>query len=171
MNRKPLLRSAVTATLLCFAALGGAAGCRGKSTTATVPAEEARRLLLDRNWLDRLPQTPQDRLHVFRFVPAMGGGVYQDRTLFAGSFELFTFDHDGETLHFHLHHTGEEHTAGYTIERLPVGNDNPLELHLHINDTPRGPADYYSIRGMQVAASETDLEQSLQKLWPQTPSK
>ena len=166
MNRMPTFRSVVPVSLLCLAAVG-AAGCRSKPTATAVPAEEARRLLLDRNWLDRLPQTPHDRLHVFRFVPAMGGGVYQDRTLFAGSFELFTFDHDGETVHFHLHHTGEERTAGYTIERLPLGGDDTLELHLHIKDTPRGPADYYSIRGMQSAANEKELEQGLQKLWPQ----
>lgn len=162
MNRTSPLRSAVTVSLLCFAALG-AAGCRGKSA-ATVPADEARGLLLDRNWLDRLPQTPYDRLHVFRFVPSMGGGVFQDRTLYAGHFELFNFDHDGQTIHFHLHHTGEEHASGYTIERLPVGSQDPLELHLHIDDTPRGPADYYSIRGMQ-ARSDKDLEQDLSKLW------
>ena len=91
----------------------------------------------------------------------MGGGVYQDRTLYAGTFELFTFDHDGERIRFHLHHTGQEASAGYTIDRM-LG-DGPLELHLHIADSPRGPHDYYSIRGMQ-ARSEAELETSLRSL-------
>lgn len=156
--------TAVTGSLLCLAAL--TAGCRGKPAAASLPAEEARQLLLDRNWLDRAPETAHDRLHVFRFVPSMGGGVYQDRTLFAGQFELFTFDHDGQTIRFHLHHTGEERSAAYTIDRLPA--DSSLELHLHIEDSPRGPADYYSLRGMHGAGSEKELEQTLQKVWPQT---
>ncbi|MFO0574431.1 MAG: hypothetical protein U1A78_10550 [Polyangia bacterium] len=139
-----------------------AAGCSGKAKTAALPPEEAQRLLLDRNWLDRLPESPSDRLHVFRFVPSMGGGVYQDRTLYAGTFELFTFEHDGQHIRFHLHHTGQEASAGYTIDRL--AGDGPLELHLHIADSPRGPQDYYSIRGMQ-AAGEAALESGLRSLF------
>jgi hypothetical protein len=138
------------------------AGCSGKSKPAALPPEEAQRLLLDRNWLDRLPESPTDRLHVFRFVPSMGGGVYQDRTLYAGTFELFTFEHDGQHIRFHLHHTGQEASAGYTIDRM-LG-DGPLELHLHISDSPRGPHDYYSIRGMQ-ATGEAALETSLRSLF------
>ena len=156
--------AAVTGSLLCLAAL--TAGCRSKPPAATLPTAEASRLLLDRNWLDRVPESAHDRLHVFRFVPSMGGGVYQDRTLFAGQFELFTFDHDGQTIRFHLHHTGEERSAAYTIDRLP--DDGSLELHLHIEDSPRGPTEYYRLRGMHSASIEKELEQALQKLWPQT---
>lgn len=147
-------------------ALSGASGCSSKKI-ATVPADEAQRLLLDRNWLDRVPQTPRERLHVFRFVPSMGGGVYQDRTLFAGTFELFSFEHDGQRIRFHLHHTGEEASAPYTIERLP--GDNPLDLHLHIVDSPRGPHDYYSLRGMQARSpgptQAADLDAELRSLF------
>ena len=153
--------SAVTGSLLCLIALG--AGCSGKPRAAALPPEDAQKLLLDRNWLDRLPETAHDRLHVFRFVPSMGGGVYQDRTLFAGQFELFNFDHDGQTIRFHLRHTGEERSVAYTIDRVP--EDGPLELHLHLEDSPRGPADYYSPRGMHGGGSENDLEPALQQLW------
>jgi hypothetical protein len=152
---------------LC-AGLAALSGC-SKARPAAVPTDEAQRLLLDRNWLDRVPQTPRDRLHVFRFVPAMGGGVYQDRTLFAGTFELFSFDHDGERIRFHLHHTGEEASARYTIERM--AGDGPYDLHLHITDSPRGPHDYYSLRGMQArtaarsAAGSDELEAELRSLF------
>ena len=86
---KPLrIAATVSLSVLCLAA---STGCR-KPAATTVPEEEAQKLLLDRNWIDRLPQTPHERLHVFRFVPSMGGGVYQDRTLFAGHF----YDPDGD---------------------------------------------------------------------------
>lgn len=155
------------ALLLPLLSIGGVASLSGcsKSQQQLVPAQQAQSLLLDRNWIDRLPESPRDRLHVFRFVPTMGGGVFQDRTLFAGHFELFTFDHDGDTIRFHLHHTGDEHKSGYTIDRLPErspdGSPNPLELHLHLSDTPRGPSDYYSIRGM----NGHDFDEALRSLY------
>jgi hypothetical protein len=160
----PLLRHAVTGTLFCLVAVG-VAGCHRKPATTAVAPDEARQLLLDRNWVDRLPETAQDRLQVFRFVPSMGGGVFQDRTLYAGQFELFNFDHDGESIQFHLRHTGEERTTHYTIERLPAGDDSPYDLHLTLSDSPRGAHDYYSIRGMHGAAQEKALEEGLRNLW------
>lgn len=159
-------RSIVLSLSLGLLALSGSAGCSGKKLAA-VPADEAQRLLLDRNWLDRVPETARDRLHVFRFVPSMGGGVYQDRTLFAGTFELFSFEHDAQRIRFHLHHTGEEASARYTIERLP--GDSPLDLHLHIEDSPRGPHDYYSLRGMQARSpgqnQTADLDAELRAIF------
>lgn len=159
-------RSILLALSLGLMALSSGSGCSSKKLAA-VPTDEAQRLLLDRNWLDRVPETARDRLHVFRFVPSMGGGVYQDRTLFAGTFELFSFEHDGQRIRFHLHHTGEEASARYTIERMP--GDSPLELHLHIVDSPRGPHDYYSIRGMQARGpgqtQAADLDTELQSIF------
>lgn len=61
------------------------------SGSKAVDRDEAARLLIDRNWIDVMPTSHDDRLHVFRFTPKMGGGVFQDRTVFRGEFELFTF--------------------------------------------------------------------------------
>ena len=51
----------------------------------------------------------------------------------------------------------------YTID--PVPDNSALEPHLHLDGSPRGPADYYSPRGLHGAGSEKDLEPALQKLW------
>jgi hypothetical protein len=158
------LRYAATLPALCLALLGS--GCHSRPSATAVPGEEAHKLLLDRNWIDRLPESSRDRLHVFRFVPSMGGGVYQDRTLYAGLFELFSFDHDGEAIRFHLHHTGELRSAGYTIERLPAGDDSPFELHLYIPQSPRGPKNYYSLRNTH-ATGDSALEAELRNLFTQ----
>ena len=142
--------------------------CHEAKRPHALPPPEARRLLLDRNWLDRLPQTPQERLHVFRFVPSMGGGVFQDRTLYAGHFELFHFDQDGRTLHFKLPHTGEDLRTPFFIEPLHLPDeDTPFELHLHIEGSPRGPSDYYSLRGER----STDLDGSLDRALSQQRSR
>jgi hypothetical protein len=136
-----------TVSIFLVAAL---AACSHKSTSTPVGDTEAAKLLINRNWLDRMPQTERDHLFVYRFVPDMGGGVFQDRTLYKGMFELFTFSVDGDKIHFVLPETHDEATSRFTIEE--VDGPKPFDLKLTIPDDPRGPHVYYGWR------SETDRD-------------
>jgi len=107
-------------------------------------------LLLNRNWIDRMPQTERDHLYVYRFVPSMGGGVFQDRTLYKGTFELFHFDASGDEIHFVLPETHEDVKSSFKIET--VDGPEPFDLKLTIDGDPRGPSVYYGIR------AETDRD-------------
>jgi hypothetical protein len=107
-------------------------------------------VLIDRNWIDRMPENMTDKLHVYRFVPSMGGGVYQDRTLFKGTFELFLFKVEGDQIAFALPETHQKVTSAYAIET--VAGPPPFDLKLTITDDPRGPHEYYSVR------AETDRD-------------
>jgi hypothetical protein len=129
-------------TLLLVAAL---AACSSAPSGKAVPAEEAGRLLIDRNWLDRMPETERDRLHVYRFVPSMGGGVFQDRTLYKGTFELFSFTVEGDRIRFVLHETKQDVTSRFAIE--PTDGPATFDLKLTVPDDPRGPKVYYGWRG------------------------
>ena len=120
------------------------AACSHKSSSTKLDADEARDLLIDRNWLDRMPENMTDKLHVYRFVPSMGGGVFQDRTLFKGTFELFMFKVDGDHIVFDLPETGQKVTSQFTIET--VAGPAPFDLKLTIWSDPRGPHTYYGIR-------------------------
>ena len=146
-------------TLLAISAVCAfAAACSSKPKTE-LSASDARDVLINRNWLDRMPETQTDRLHVYRFVPTMGGGVFQDRTLFKGTFELFMFKVEGgDHIVFDLPETHEKVTSQFKIER--VSGPAPFDLKLTIFADPRGPHVYY---GMQ-AETDTDghmLEQRL----------
>jgi hypothetical protein len=137
--------------LLCAAL----AACSSSSPSSkAVSTEEAGRLLIDRNWLDRMPETERDRLFVYRFVPSMGGGVFQDRTLYKGTFELFSFKVDGDQVRFVLHETKQDVTSRFTIERVDSPRPAPFDLKLTIPDDPRGPKVYFGMR------SETDRDGS-----------
>jgi hypothetical protein len=136
-----------TVSIFLVAAL---AACSHKSTSTPVGDAEAAKLLINRNWLDRMPQTERDHLFVYRFVPDMGGGVFQDRTLYKGTFELFTFSVDGDKIHFVLPETHDDATSRFTIEE--VDGPKPFDLKLTITDDPRGPHVYYGWR------SETDRD-------------
>ncbi|HET7501921.1 MAG TPA: hypothetical protein VFK02_12980 [Kofleriaceae bacterium] len=133
------------------AALGAAAACSSNSSSRQLSASDARDVLIDRNWIDRMPETTTDRLHVYRFVPNMGGGVYQDRTLFKGTFELFMFKVErGNHIVFDLPETGEKVTSEFQIET--VDGPAPFDLKLTIASDPRGPHTYYGMR------AETDRD-------------
>jgi hypothetical protein len=125
------------------------AACSSQKSTQ-VSAEDARDLLIDRNWLDRMPETDRDHLFVYRFVPNMGGGVFQDRTLYKGTFELFSFSVKDSAITFKLHETKTEVTSPYTIET--VDGPAPFDLKLTIPDDPRGPKVYFGMK------SETDRD-------------
>jgi len=135
----------------------GMAAC--SKSSPQLSASDARDVLIDRNWIDRMPQNTTDRLHVYRFVPTMGGGVFQDRTLYKGTFELFMFKVErGDHIVFDLPETNEKVTSQFKIEQ--VDGPAPFDLKLTIFTDPRGPHVYYGMR------SETDrdghlLEQKL----------
>jgi hypothetical protein len=128
-----------------FALLVSVSGCRGDAapTSTALSADDAREVLIDRNWLDRWPSSKDDRLHVYRFTPSMGGGVYQDRTLFRGTFELFRFATSGDRLVIDFPDDGVKVDTAYRIE--PVGGPEPFDLRLTLGDSPRGPRVFYGI--------------------------
>src|SRR5215510_5277320 len=99
------MRTLLVASVLCALA---ACSSRSASRSGQLSASDARDVLIDRNWIDRMPENTTDRLHVYRFVPNMGGGVYQDRTLFKGTFELFMFEVSGNEIRFVLPETHDK---------------------------------------------------------------
>lgn len=131
-------------------ALLGATACSSAKKSDIVDDSEARKLLLDRNWIDRMPETERDKLHVYRFVPSMGGGVFQDRTLYKGTFELFMFETAGDEIRFNLPETHQKVVSKFRIET--VSGPKPFDLKLIIPADPRGPQVYYGMR------SETDRD-------------
>ena len=130
-----------TLAAVLLIALAACASEPGPAKARRVDPDAAAALLIDRNWIDRLPETAQDRLHVYRFVPSMGGGVFQDRTLFRGEFELFTFEVAGDEVRIVTPEDGTAHTTGFHIDRITDGPEG-TDLRLTLDHPPRGPAVY-----------------------------
>jgi len=153
----------LTATALVVVMMGlAAAGCgRGHEAARALPPEAAKALLINRSWVDRLPQTVDDQLHVFRFTPQMGGGIYQDRTLFAGSFELFLFQADGKEIRFELVHKGQKKRCAYRIEELAEKGPEGVDLKLTIDGSPRGPSVYYSWKKNPAGELDATLQHAV----------
>lgn len=143
------MRTVIVSIVLSLV-LGLAACDRGSAPRRGVPASDAAQLLVDRNWLDSWPEDKDDHLRVYRFVPSMGGGVYQDRTVFKGSFELFQFTTDGATIDYHFPHDGQKKKVRYRIER--VDGPEPFDLKLTIEGDPRGPGVYFGMTSDHLRA-------------------
>lgn len=137
-------------------------GC--SSDSGALPNGEARELVENRNWLDRWPTSADDRLHVYRFTPDMGGGVYQDRTLFAGRFELFTYKLAdgvvGITWPDRAPNGGVVEEVHYRIEA--VDGPKPFDLRMTLRGTGLGPKVFYGIRA--ETGSRAELEARLEAL-------
>jgi hypothetical protein len=162
-------QASLSFTLSCATAIAAVAGtvavsgCGRHDAPAShaFDSDEAAKLLIDRNWIDRMPENHRDRLHVFRFVPSMGGGVYQDRTLFKGTFELFVYKVQGDAINMTLPETHERVTSRFTVE--PVAGPAPFDLKLTLYSVPRGPQVLYGIRS-ETDRTGTALEQRLSNL-------
>jgi hypothetical protein len=151
--RSSLARALAFAFGLCVAVVATLASCSSHKPATAVDDGTARELLLDRNWIDRMPQSERDKLHVYRFVPAMGGGVFQDRTLYKGTFELFRFSTERDEIRFDLPETHDDVVSKFRID--VVDGPEPFDLKLTIEADPRGPSVYYGMR------SETDRDGAL----------
>lgn len=145
-------------TALLLAALAACSSPSKKSND--IPDAEARKLLLDRNWIEHMPETERDRFHVYRFVPSMGGGVFQDRTIFKGTFELFQFETAADEIRFNLLETHQKVVSKFRIEE--VDGPEPFDLKLTIAADPRGPQVYYGMRS-ETDRDGTKLEALLRK--------
>jgi hypothetical protein len=138
-------------TLLASLVVAALAACSRDRAPAAgqLPPDEAAAVLIDRNWLDLWPTDDRQRLHVYRFTPSMGGGVFQDRTLFAGEFELFTYRIDGEHLTIVWPHTRTEDRMVFRVKR--VKGPAPFDLELELSGGSHGPRVYYG-RSSETAA-------------------
>ena len=140
------MRTAAVALVLLTACSSGSS----KAKTRELPDDEARKVLLERNWIEHMPETERDHFHVYRFVPSMGGGVFQDRTIFKGTFELFQFETAADEIRFNLLETHDKVVSKFRIEE--VDGPEPFDLKLTIAADPRRPQVYYGMR------SETDRD-------------
>jgi hypothetical protein len=137
---------------LAAAAVSASCGRDRDAATRTLPPDQAAEVLINRNWLDRWPTGEKDRLHVYRFTPSMGGGVYQDRTLFAGSFELFTYQIDGDHLTIQWPHSKDEDRMVFRVDR--VSGPKPFDLRLELTGPSHGPRTYYGRSAETGAAGD-----------------
>lgn len=144
------MRTSITAAAVAVSLAAAAAAC-GQSTPQRdpLPPGEAAELLHERVWLDKEPRGWSDKFHLMIF-DGDHSGVYQDRTIWKGSFEVFIYEADGNTLDLRLPGSKKTVKTTFTIEKQKRGE---ADVKLTIDKPFEGPATYYGYKFDGGAAS------------------
>lgn len=116
--------------------------------------DESAELLENRIWVDIWPEKATDKFHLYQFIPELNhSGVYQDRTLFAGDFELFLYEvgeQDGRAqVTITWPHSNQRVRLPFRITR--VDGPKPFDLKLVLEGNDRGPVVLYGMSGKEQA--------------------
>jgi hypothetical protein len=147
------------APLLAVAALAAplSTACKhDASRPPSVAKDEAATLLHRRIWLDHEPKSGDERFHVLVFDKGKSG-IYQDRSVWKGSFELFRYETDHGRLTFKLPGSKKVVKTAFRIERARRGE---ADVHLVIDEPADGPKEYWGYKMERRAAdadSDTDV--------------
>ena len=78
---------------------GGAMAWKARGHHAVHATDsESQALVVDRIWIDHLPENPRDKVKVFVAFSEDKIGVFNESSQWEGSFELFRFRQDGDEL-------------------------------------------------------------------------
>lgn len=135
------MRTAIAATIVAVS-LSAAACKQDGPKPAPLPPDEAVELLDQRIWLDSEPRGWTDKFHLLVFDGA-NTGVYQDRTIWKGAFEIFIYEADGAKLDLRLPGSRKTMKTGFKVEKAKRGE---ADLKLTLDKTFAGPTTYYGYK-------------------------
>jgi len=132
------MRTTIAAAIVA-ASLAAACSRDARDQPKPLPPDEAADLLHERIWLDKQPRTGGDRFHLMVF-DAGEFGVYQDRTIWKGNFEMFMYKAKDRAIEMRLPGSRKTVKTTFRVERVRHGEAD-VKLTL---DTPfAGPKSYY----------------------------
>jgi len=129
---------AVVGTLALVRWVGGGGGALDGSDPG---------LVLDRLWVDRLPERPKDTINVFAAVTEQPIGVFQFASQWKGGFELFNYTASGSELRLVYPQTDEKEKVKVRAWKCKQGE---MDYCLELAGASRGVKRYYSQRGWEI---------------------
>ena len=99
--------------------------------------------LLDRVWIDQIPEAHRDYMHAFVALSEEPVGLFQKASSYRAEAELFQFERKGNKFNLEFPQTGTKKSFSFkisTCNELP-----PFDLCLDVTENPwGGPKRYYS---------------------------
>ena len=151
-----------TAIALAIVAVSLTAACgRGNATPQKdpLPPGEAAELLHERIWLDKEPRGQNDVFHLFVFDEGQMG-IYQDRTIWKGKFEMFIWEAAGKNIEMRLPGSRKIVKSGFRIEKEHHGK---ADAKLVLDKPFEGPTTYY---GYPFDGASADADAFVRTLAP-----
>jgi len=134
---------------LLAAALLLTTGCRGR------PSEDPS-LIDGRVWLEKRPEKHNDKVHAAIFLTGYNLGLFDERSSYAGRYELFEFTREGNRVKGFFPQSDKSWTITYAVracDDLP-----PFDLCLELSSNPwsagGAPKKYYGFRDADAESRE-----------------
>jgi len=111
--------------------------------------EAGKPLLLDRVWIDQMPQQPTDKIHLFVAITERPLGAFEHRSVWEGTWEVFRWRMRREDQRFlvELPQTGDKAEIEWDAQACREGG---FDYCLTLKGSPRGPERYYSKKGWEI---------------------
>ncbi len=108
---------------------------------------------LDRIWIDHLPKTESDTIHVFAAITQEPMGIFQATSQWKGNFELFVYEAHGDTIR--AVYPQDRSKEELKVSAHTCSDMRDMDYCLEIKGASRGPKKYYSRKGWEIEATAT----------------
>lgn len=115
----------------------------------------SRNVLIDRLWIDRVPQRDTDTVQVFAMLSEQPVGVFSAASQWRGSHELFVFEASGSEVRVTYPQTREREKLTAKAQRCDDAPDREMDFCLVLDGASRGVKHYYSREGWEIDRGAT----------------
>jgi hypothetical protein len=122
-------------------------GCSGPE------AKVEKMTALDRIWIDHLPKTESDTIHIFAAITQEPMGIFQATSQWKGNFELFVYEAHGDTIR--AVYPQDRSKEELKVSARTCSDMRDMDYCLEIKGASRGPKKYYSRKGWEIEAAST----------------
>lgn len=138
-----------TRALIVVAALaaGGVATVRWQAAGESSATDVSAAHFKGRVWIDHRPRNERDMFHVFLTFKERPVGAFQLRSRWAGQFEAFRYEKNGNELRALFPQSGDRETMKLTITECKTDG---MDYCLEIAGSSHGVKRYYSKKGWVI---------------------
>jgi hypothetical protein len=134
--------------LVMLAALAGVA-YGGWRWQHHAPADAEGKLFRDRLWIDHLPRGERDMVNVFIVMSEEPVGLFNNTSMWKGSYESFRYELSEHQLQVIYPQTGDRERVRVRARRC---KDEGMDYCLELDGASRGVKRYYSREGWEIGS-------------------
>lgn len=110
-----------------------------KEPTGVVVSDElAASMLVDRFWIDRIPEAPMDKFNFYIFSSEDDIALNdQAQSIYRHLLEIFVFKASARDIQYQFPHDRRKGKTAYTIEKLARPDENQIDLKLTLTADPQ----------------------------------
>ena len=104
-------------------------------------------VLRDRIWIDHLPRNERDPIQTFVILKENPVGVFNNASMWRGSYELYRYEMQGRQIRMEFPQTGDRETVKAEASTCREGG---MDFCLTLEGSSRGTKRYYSREGWEI---------------------